>query len=891
MKKHMQQLWLFGILIILLVAPFNVSRFVSASNTTGGNPVITERFSADPAALVYDGKVYLYVGHDQASESEDFYVMPKWDIYSSTDMENWVLEGSVPRTIFEWASGDSAWAAQAIERDGTFYWYTTVFNPEPGERGYSIGVAVSDDSVEGWEDAIGEPLISNSMTDNPPEMGDEPWDNIDPTVFIDDDGQAYLYWGNTHLYYVKLKDNMIELDGEIHQVHIEDMHGFFTEGPWLHKHNDIYYLSFAMNWPEDIGYAMSDSPTGPWTYAGKLMDATEGTGTNHPAILEYENEWFFLYHTAALPTGGDYRRSVSVERMHYYPDGSIKKMRPTASGINGNPTLLQVSNRDEYVFYSNGDIRFDERLHNRYNYQWFITSGLANNGDDYVSFQAEHRPGYYLKVDGTNLVLEKNDGTEAFKEQATFKVVSTNEGKRFHSYNHEQKYIWQQDDGSLEVASGTSGLESERSSFHLKEANVTGITTHIGSNVLKEGTKMMLTASVLPENSFINDVRFFSSNPDVVNVSQSYIAPNGEVRVLVSAESRGSADIVAVTEDGHHSSVIELEVENYSKQNVEMEGVDISFDSSTNEVHVNGVISSDKSRVLTVKAIDPDGNIEFIEEIQTSDEGAFSFNYHSTGSYSGEYVVQIYEKDLDQPYQTSFTKSPELTAHYDFSGNLQDRTGHHDSGIVIGDRLDREGGEVDYMDGIIDQAVWFDGESGIRLPNGLINSHTYSVSLWLNPVELTQFTTTFFGARDMNNWISVVPRGGNGQTLVWSGSERWYDANTRMTIQPNEWSHVAFTISQGHANVYINGDKVYSGSNFPHIFSHSDAIFSLGVNYWDSPYHGLLDELKIYNKRALSEAEIIDYYEGVIHLGEGDEGPGEGDEGPGEGDEGPGKEM
>jgi hypothetical protein len=134
------------------------------------------------------------------------------------------------------------------------------------------------------------------------------------------------------------------------------------------------------------------------------------------------------------------------------------------------------------------------------------------------------------------------------------------------------------------------------------------------------------------------------------------------------------------------------------------------------------------------------------------------------------------------------------------------------------------------------------------------------VSLWLNPEQLTQFTTTFFGARDMSNWLSLVPMGGGNNTLVWSGNSRWYDANTGMSIQPNQWSHVAFTVNNGDILVYLNGEKKFSGSNFPNVFTNSDAVFSLGVNYWDLPFKGLMDELKIYSNSVLSGAEIKEFY-------------------------------
>lgn len=196
-----------------------------------------------------------------------------------------------------------------------------------------------------------------------------------------------------------------------------------------------------------------------------------------------------------------------------------------------------------------------------------------------------------------------------------------------------------------------------------------------------------------------------------------------------------------------------------------------------------------------------------------------------------------------------------LVARYSFEGNLSDTTGNYGAGTVTGNRMDNAGGTITYVDGKFSDAAAFDGASGIRLPNGLISSNTYSVSLWLKPENLTFFTTTFFGARDSNNWVSLVPQGPvGGNTMVWSGSA-WYDAVTGMTISPGVWTHIAFSVDNGTVHVYVNGVEKFIGTNFPNIFTTTDASFSLGVNYWDTPFKGLMDELRIY-EGALSPSEI-----------------------------------
>nr|WP_321487710.1 glycoside hydrolase family 43 protein [uncultured Draconibacterium sp.] len=289
------------------------------------NPVIRDKFTADPAALVHNDTVFLYAGHDEAPDDFNFYRMNEWLVYSSTDMVNW-KEHPIPlkTTDFKWAKGD-AWAAQVIERNGKFYWYVTV---EHGSiPGKSIGVAVADSPLGPFKDALGKALITNDMTTEQTQIS---WDDIDPTVYIDDDGQAYLYWGNTACYWAKLKDNMIELDGEIHTVDLPN----FTEAPWIHKRGDWYYLSYAYQFPEKTAYAMSKSITGPWEYKGILNELAGNSNTNHQAIIEFKNQWYFIYHTGGIqPNGGSFRRSVCIDKLHYNPDGTMKRVIMTSEGI------------------------------------------------------------------------------------------------------------------------------------------------------------------------------------------------------------------------------------------------------------------------------------------------------------------------------------------------------------------------------------------------------------------------------------------------------------------------------------------------------------------------------------------------------------------------------
>jgi len=306
---------------MLLTAPTLV---LAQAGPAAGNPIIKDKYTADPSALVHKGTVYLYTGHDEAPDPEQRYVMHEWLCYSSQDMVHW-QEHPSPLNVkaFAWAR-DDAWASQVIERNGKFYWYAAV---EHGSiPGKSIGVAVSDSPTGPFKDARGSALITNAMTESP-----IMWDDIDPTVFVDDKGQAYLYWGNTNCYWARLKPNMTDLDGPINKV--SNLPGF-TEAPWLHQRNGWYYLSYAYQFPEKIAYAMSRSPEGPWEFKGLLNEVAGNSNTNHQSIITFKDRDYFIYHNGSLPTdGGSFRRSVCIDYLYYNKDGTIRRVQMTTEGI------------------------------------------------------------------------------------------------------------------------------------------------------------------------------------------------------------------------------------------------------------------------------------------------------------------------------------------------------------------------------------------------------------------------------------------------------------------------------------------------------------------------------------------------------------------------------
>lgn len=301
---------------------------LAAPMALAANPIVKDIFTADPAALVDKGRVYVYVGKDEAPVGGKEYVMNEWRVYSSCDMKKWFDHGSPLRySTFKWAGRD-AWASDVVKRNGKYYFYSTV--DHAALKSKAIGVAVSDSPTGPFVDARGTALITNDMTKESP----IPWDDIDPAVFIDDDGQAYLYWGNTVMKYAKLKPNMIELDGPIHTVGLDN----FVEAAYLHKHKGTYYLSYSHKFPEETVVMSGPTATGPWSWGGVIMEKNSNVNTIHQAIVEFNGKSYIFYHNGKLPTGGEYRRSVAVEELRYAPDGKILPVAQTAEGPAANPS-------------------------------------------------------------------------------------------------------------------------------------------------------------------------------------------------------------------------------------------------------------------------------------------------------------------------------------------------------------------------------------------------------------------------------------------------------------------------------------------------------------------------------------------------------------------------
>ena len=301
--------------------------FVAAKNPIiEGNNV----FTADPSGHVWpDGKLYVYVSHDINCQP-DFW-MKDWLAYSTNDLINWKDHGVIfSLDQVSWAD-NYAWAPDAAHKNGKYYFVFPAGTgdkdrktPENSTKWMGIGIAESDSPTGPFVDVIGAPLWR------------EPYAN-DPSLFVDDDGTAYLYFhGKGFDYYVvKMREDMRGVDGDFIKM---DMGGFEPkmEGPWVFKREDKYYFTMPEN-NRILTYYLSDSPTGPWSYQGEFMEE-ENKANNHHSIVKFNNQWILFYHRwLETPSSGcttrKRQRHIAAEYIHFNPDGTIRPIVRTKTGL------------------------------------------------------------------------------------------------------------------------------------------------------------------------------------------------------------------------------------------------------------------------------------------------------------------------------------------------------------------------------------------------------------------------------------------------------------------------------------------------------------------------------------------------------------------------------
>jgi len=292
------------------------------------NPIIHNQFTADPTARVFGDSVYLYPSHDIPTPTgknlkKDWFCMEDYHVFSSSNLTDWTDHGViVSQTSVPWANPKaySMWAPDCINKNGKYYFYFPTAPDSTYGRGFAIGVAVADNPCGPFKP---------EFTPVKKALG------IDPNVFVNKDGQAYLYWSGRGFMVAKLKENMTELASEPQIIDNLPERGL-KEGPFLFERNGIYYLTYphVENNIERLEYAIGNSPMGPFKMAGVIMDESPtGCWTNHQSVVNFKNQWYLFYHSNDLSPKFDKNRSVRIDSLFFNTDGTIRKVIPTFRGV------------------------------------------------------------------------------------------------------------------------------------------------------------------------------------------------------------------------------------------------------------------------------------------------------------------------------------------------------------------------------------------------------------------------------------------------------------------------------------------------------------------------------------------------------------------------------
>lgn len=326
--------------------------FQELAKTAISQPLVSNIYTADPSAHVFNGKIYIYPSHDidagiPFNDNGDHFGMEDYHVISMESVTSEAIDNGVALHVDEvpWAERQM-WAPDAAHKNGKYYLY---FPAKRANGIFQIGVAISDSPIGPF---LPEPeAIKGSYT-------------IDPAVFEDEGGKYYMYfggiWGGQLQKYrnnkyaeeneeplanepalgpivALLKDDMKEFAEEPKEIKILDENGEeilagdnkrrFFEASWVHKYNGKYYFSYSTGDTHFICYATGDSPYGPFTYQGIILKPVIGW-TSHHSICEVEGKWYLFYHDSSLSKGVTHLRSIKVTEITYNEDGTIIPINP-----------------------------------------------------------------------------------------------------------------------------------------------------------------------------------------------------------------------------------------------------------------------------------------------------------------------------------------------------------------------------------------------------------------------------------------------------------------------------------------------------------------------------------------------------------------------------------
>ncbi len=832
-QNHITQLAKKSLSNVYHTAPITYAAPITIEKSEGGNPILgfgsdgSTLYAGDPAAFVDGDTVYIIAGHDTASNES--YVMPEWVAYSSKDMKTWKYEGvPMKATDISWRNdNNSAWASQAVKyKDKYYLYYCTWTKTDSGRQ--SIGVAVSDSPTGPYKDPLNAPLVKGSMTT--PQAASH--DDIDPTVYIETvDGveHRYLCWGNTNLFICELNEDMtsikdidgngkIEMGTDIIHPSITGAPASYTEAPWLYRQKDEngnptgkYYLFYAMGWREQMAYATTDNLMGTeWQYGGLLMPPSATANTNHPAVIDFNGKTYFIYHNGALPWGSGFRRSVCVEEFSINEDGTIDPIQETSTGLTGTASVIMQG--DNYIMHENfvnpgadgsypisKSVSVGTAISDRLDVQWEILPGKADTADEsYVSIQSVNKPGLYLAVQDDNSVVLTQDSKQNDTDMKKQMTFRT-----MSALNESENSV------SFEsVAAPGYYLTNLDGALTLTPgADEDAATFEVYKTEDKPITGMLATITDAWANAE-NGVNFYLNNAMLYGKVSVYAAEyKGNTLIGV-----GSLDNVPVTS---------------MRQSMKIDYARKEADSTL--------------KIFAWKDMEP------VAESVTV-----------TAS--------------ENPYQIPTG----YTSYYEFEDNLTDSVTSKDAvtagwsdTLAAGSRITTaKSATAAYADGYKGKALSMtgNGSDGVNLGKVITNGK-YTVAFRMKANAFTFATSGIFinsGTGSSENWVSA-PFGSQteGNAAFWSNTASASPDHVQSSggkFLAGTWHHVALAADGGTASMYIDGVKVVDKGAVINTISENTETY-LGVNYWDTPFNGLIDDLYIYNGTTLTDEQITGLFE------------------------------
>ncbi|WP_226037515.1 LamG-like jellyroll fold domain-containing protein [Aquibacillus saliphilus] len=829
------------LLILLLVLPLSLSAKGNQASENSNKPHLDHQLETpefnnvsvhDPSIIKEDDMYYVFGTHIEAAKSKD---LMDWESFANGyTTPNNVLYGDLSENLaesFEWAGEDDAdsaggfavwapdifWNDEYVNEDGTKGAYMMYYSASSTYIRSAIGYAVSKD-IEGPYQYV-DTIVYSGFTE-----GED----------YDDNSDVNKQWENTAI------DELID-KGEISEANADwfnedgsynnTMYPNAIDANLFYDEDDKLWMTYG-SWSGGLFMYELDEATGLPIYPGEDRETEDGrmidryfgtkisggygkSGEGPYIVYNEDNGYYYLYITNGwLGADGEYNMRVFRSEN---PDGPYLDADGQDAVLPGNVDHAPYGNK------LMGHFMFERKI------------GDPGTGIGYGYISPGHNSVYYDEDTGEQfLVFHSRFPERGETHEVRIHQLFINEDgwpvAAPYRYGGEtlEKVNRQDVVGDYRFINHGQDISS---TVH-KDVNITleknnKITGAVSGKWKKTGHNQV---ELEIDGETYKGVFVRQFDPVTQSTVMTFTASSGHgVSVWGSMRDMGKTDeeIVADVKEDLNLGETDRVVTDLTLPTEGTRDTEISWTSSDVEVvSEQGVLnrpeSDEESKTVTLTATITKGEV--------TDTKSFS--------------VTVLPKGAKQ-----------VMAHYSFENDLSDSTGNFGEGTLTGNRIDNTGGTISFDKGVVGQASVFDGNSGVKLPDNLITGTSYSVSLWLNPKTLTGYTTSFFGARDSSNWVSLLPGGwpGDNQVAVWSGGSSFTDATTGTELQTDEWTHLAMTVDDGEVIVYLNGEEKSKTTAFNNVFTTSNSQFSLGVNWWDTPYQGMMDELSIYQGKLTAE--------------------------------------